>query len=237
MRQGAAMFAALIGITLSVIAYLWVGSWEGERRKFDFERLAETRCLLFENKANRHLDKFKALGQFYDGSQFVDRDEFIQFTAPILINHPEIHALGWAPRITHVNRNDFERVLQEEGLADCYIHNSSHLGNTAVASDREEYYPILYRLPQLDWAMGLDMLSKPHQRKAIERARDLGQPTITGPILIPCEHGNKLAVIAYRPVYEKDSPISTIEERRAAIRGVVFSAVRVTAVCYFFQNS
>ncbi len=212
---------------LSVIACILVGSWERELRKFDFERLAETRCLLFENKANRHLDELKALGRFYDGSQFVDRDEFIQFTAPALVNHPEIDAFGWAPRITHANRSDFERALQVEGLANCNIHDGSHLGDTAVAPAREEYYPVLYHLPQLDWAMGLDMFSKPSQRKAIERARDLDQSTITGPILIPCEQSNKLAVIAYRPVYEKDLPISTIEERRAAIKGVVFSAVRV----------
>jgi PAS domain S-box-containing protein len=226
-RYGASVSIGLIGLTLSLAAFFFVGEWETKWRKFGFDRLAEARCNSFKNEITHHLHELVALKRFYDGSQFVSREEFVRFVTPILVTDQHVCGFAWAPRVTDTDRNAFEQVLQAEGWAHYLIHDSSVAGEMEVAVHRKEYCPVLYRAPQLDWAIGLDQLSLLPQREAIEQARDMNQVVVTGPTVFPGEPTDRFRVIAFAPVYKKGLPITTVEERRAAIEGVVSCAMGV----------
>ena len=225
-RYGASVLIGLIGLTLSLAIFFKIGEWETERRKLDFDRLAEARCNSFMNQTTYYLHELTALKRLYDGSQFVSREEFFQFVTPILDIHKDIRGFGWAPRVTNTNRNTFEQVLQTEGWANFLIHDSSAFGEIELAAHHDEYYPILYRAPHLDWAIGMNQLSMSYRRKAIEQARDMNQLIVTRPTVFPGESKDRLGAAAFAPVYKKGLPISTVEERRTAIEGVVICAMR-----------
>ncbi len=226
-RYGTSVSIGFIGLVLSLAAFSSVGEWETRWRKFDFDRLAEARCNSFRSEVAHYLHELTSIKRFYDGSQFVSREEFIQFVTPFLSTHQGLRGFVWAPRVTDTDRNVFEQALQTEGWANYLIHDFSALSEMEIAVHRKEYYPVLYRVPQLDWAIGLDQLSQSLRREAIEQARDMNQIVITRPTVFPGEPKDGFGVIAFAPVYKKGLPITTAEERRVAIEGVVCCATRV----------
>jgi CHASE1-domain containing sensor protein len=70
------------------------------------------------------------------------------------------------------------------------------------------------------------------RRSAIERARDTGEASLSGKIALPGEafrgQPPQLAgVVLFMPVYRKGIAPGTVEERRAALQGLVAGTVRV----------
>jgi CHASE1-domain containing sensor protein len=70
------------------------------------------------------------------------------------------------------------------------------------------------------------------RRLAMERARDTGEASLSGKIALPGEAfrgqpPQQAGVVIYMPVYRKGSAIGTVEERRAALQGYVYSPIRV----------
>ena len=74
--------------------------------------------------------------------------------------------------------------------------------------------------------------SDPVRRLAMDRARDTGEASASGKILLPGEAfrgqpPTQAGVVLYMPVFRKGAPIGTVEERRAALQGFVYSPIRV----------
>jgi signal transduction histidine kinase len=73
------------------------------------------------------------------------------------------------------------------------------------------------------------MLTEPIRRTAMERARDENIASLSGKVLLVQEDKQDVqnGTILYVPVYQNDKPISTVSERRAALRGWVNSPYRM----------
>ena len=66
------------------------------------------------------------------------------------------------------------------------------------------------------------MSSIPERRRVIEQARDSAKPAVSSRITSILDHSSQIpGFIIYLPVYRYGAPIATVEERRAAIQGVV----------------
>ena len=174
-----------------------------------------------------HLLKLDALGQFFAGSQFVDRHEFATFIEPLHEMAPDVRMFFWAPRVLDTDRLPFEQAVQAEGFAGFQIYDDLNAEGTVAAPQREEYYPILYCCHESDWTIGSDLFSEPLQHDAIERACDAGQSAATGQVTFPGKSKDRTGILVFRPVYAKGLPAATVEERRVAIEGVVVCAMQV----------
>ncbi len=77
-------------------------------------------------------------------------------------------------------------------------------------------------------AFGYDMYSEPVRREAMERARDTGRAALSGRVILVQEFGTEVqpGFLMYLPVYAKDRPLATVEERRAALLGFVYAPFR-----------
>ena len=96
---------------------------------------------------------------------------------------------------------------------------------------RERYGPILFLEPatreNLD-AIGYDMYSEPSRRRAMAAAMDSGSPRLTGPLeLVQDSSKPETGLILYAPVYASGMPSGSVAERRAAMRGWVYSPFRI----------
>ena len=218
----------LIGAVVSLAAYFIVKDWEVRSQETHFVRLAEARCSSVENELVHYVHALRFVRRFFDGSQLVESDEFAEFVAPVLVDHPEIRTLGWAPRINDADRAAFERTLQADRGNNTRITDSCFLRASTVTPRREEYYPVLYHYPPAVWTMGCDLLSVPAREEAIKRARDEGGSAITEKIALGPEKAD--GVIIFEPIYTNGLPITTIEERRTAIRGVAMCAIRINDI-------
>ena len=74
--------------------------------------------------------------------------------------------------------------------------------------------------------LGYDMFAKPIRRKAMEMARDSDMVALSGKVIL--EHENapvkEVSTLMYVPVFRNGSLTNTVEQRRKAIKGWVFSA-------------
>lgn len=72
-------------------------------------------------------------------------------------------------------------------------------------------------------AVGLDLAHETNRRTGAERARDLGQPQITGPITLVQDAAKTPGFLFYVPFYAGDAKPLSIEARRRDIRGLVYA--------------
>ncbi|MGE5420443.1 MAG: CHASE domain-containing protein [Chloroflexota bacterium] len=98
--------------------------------------------------------------------------------------------------------------------------------------ERDIYTSIIYLEPHNERnkaAIGYDMFSEPVRRKAMEIARDSNIAMLTGRVELVQEidEDKQPGVLMYNPDYKKGMPIGTVGQRRAAIRGWVYSPYRM----------
>ena len=72
------------------------------------------------------------------------------------------------------------------------------------------------------------MLSEAVRKAAIEQAIDSGVAALSAPVTLRQETGENVqaGVLLYLPVYQPGKPLNTVEERRAAVLGLVHAAFR-----------
>ena len=97
---------------------------------------------------------------------------------------------------------------------------------------REVYSSIIYLEPFSGRnlrAFGYDMFSEPTRRAAMERARDTNSVALSGKVTLAQETNVDVqaGILMYVPVYRKGLPVETVEQRRAAIYGWVYSPFRM----------
>ena len=136
--------------------------------------------------------------------------------------YPGIQGIGLTRRIAPGEVAAFERRMRAQGMP-----NFKVLPDTP----RDEYFVLTYLEPrdQRNLAMmGFDMSTAPLRREAMERARDTGEPALSGEIRIvqeiegPPEEGFLLIA----PVYSFGPPPTTVAERRRRLLGFVSAPFR-----------
>lgn len=151
-----------------------------------------------------------------DWKTFVDHSRFME-------NLPGILGVGYACVIP---ANDLEKHInhiRKEGFPDYTIKPQGI---------RPVYSTVLYIEPfegRNLRAFGYDMLTEPVRTKALELARDLNVPILTGKVTLVQETNKDIqaGTLMFLAVYKKGYPISTVEERRKAILGWIYSPYRM----------
>lgn len=91
----------------------------------------------------------------------------------------------------------------------------------------EVYAPITFLEPLNTWnrgALGFDPFSETVRRRAMEHARDIGGPALSGRVSLVQNAAKDVqdGFIIYLPIFEKGMPKETIAQRRVALRGYVY---------------
>lgn len=227
-----AVVALGVGISLSVLAALWVGRWEQLSRRQQFQQQISNLNTALQRSLNRYTDLLLSLGDFYRASDNqVSATEFALFAQRSLSSYPGIQALEWAPRILPEGRSQYESTLPPGSLG---ITESDDYGNLRRARERPEnevYIPVTYIEPLQgnQAALGYDLASDPTRRLALERARDTGKLAATARIRLVQETADaQYSFLVFLPIYEQ--PASTPEERRQFLAGYVLGVFRVADV-------
>ncbi|MDQ4139336.1 MAG: CHASE domain-containing protein, partial [Bacteroidota bacterium] len=137
-------------------------------------------------------------------------------------NYPGIQGIGFARK---VGSSELVRHIQEV--------KSSGFPNYTVspAGQRTLYTPIVFIEPFSGRnlrAFGFDMFSEPIRRKAMEKARDSGQPTLTSKVRLVQETQVDFqpGFLLYLPVYRQHRTPASLEARRQSLVGYVYSPFR-----------
>lgn len=113
-------------------------------------------------------------------------------------------------------RNDmalYEAHLQAEGHAGFRIRTAGQAPDLYIVDAIE---------PQQGFrsALGFDLGSEPVRREAIQRAVDSGLPALSGRVTLVQEARRRVSLLYLMPMYDKGMPLTTVVQRRAALRAL-----------------
>jgi diguanylate cyclase (GGDEF)-like protein/PAS domain S-box-containing protein len=220
----------MVCFLLVSLTYSYMMEQEKKRIEGSFMQLSDSIAHGLASEFKQHEDDLELIGRFFDASTYVSREEFAIFTQAILLNHPDQRALEWMPKITSEQRALFEaRGREVYGLNFNITERTEKQGELIPASMKEEYLPILYVEPLAgnEKALGYDVFSNPIVRQAVNKARDSGEAVLSEPFALIQDVTRKLNAVMYRPIYKKDHPMGSINERREAFLGVAASVLNI----------
>ncbi|MFN0262266.1 CHASE domain-containing protein [Tepidamorphus sp. 3E244] len=217
----------VFAISLMITAGAWMVAEDFVQRsaeqRFAFET-EDIRTAIFKRLQDQEEALIAGVGLFA-ASQTVTRADWRQF----------VKALNVDKYYTGLQGFGFSRVIQPDELAD---HEKAVRGEgfpmyeVRPKGERDVYTSIEFIEP-FDWrnrrAFGFDMFSEPSRRAAMERARDTGEAAVTSAVTLVQETDEnvQLGFLMYLPVYKRFRPLTTVEERRAALLGYVYSPFRM----------
>ncbi len=171
-----------------------------------------------------HAQILRGATALFAASNAVSRAEWRDYVAELQLDKtlPGIQGTGFALMIEQRDKAAHERAIRAEGFADYAI---------TPPGEREQYSSIVYLEPFAGRnlkAFGYDMFAEPVRGQAMARARDSGEPALSGRVTLVQEDGRNVqpGFLIYVPVYRKGMPTSSVEQRRAALHGFAFSPFR-----------
>lgn len=199
------------------------------RNKTIIEQEFTNQCDIVKNKILQRMDAHARIllsgVALFNASDSVTREEWHIFANSQNIEKllPGIQGLGFSLMIPRKELLHHIQKIRQEGFPQY---------NLKPRGDREVYSSIIYLEPFVSRnlrAFGYDMLSEPVRQTAMKRARDLNTATLSGRVILVQETKDEpqFGTLMYAPVYHKGMPIKTIEQRRAAIYGWVYSPYRM----------
>lgn len=160
----------------------------------------------------------------FRASEQVSRQEWHDFVDGLNLQKylPGIQGMGFCQLIPADALQSHIREIRKEGFYDYSIQPEG---------DRPIYSSVVYfEAFNVDnqGTLGYDSLTDSTRREAMEQARDTGHPAISGRVKLRMETVDDIhdGFLMFMPIYKHGLPVSTIEERRLAISGFVFTAFR-----------
>lgn len=224
-RLGLALSVLVGGLGLTAAGWGLTRQWIAAEERATLERRVEglhgvmvRRVALYDQAlhATAAFVRVTAPANLGDWADFVDR-------LSLADNFPGIPALAYAPLVRRHQLAAFVDGARAEGLEGFRVW---------PRDDSDLMVPNRFSAPINEGnkrALGYDMYQDPVRRSAMDAARDSGRTAITARVTLTIDagHNAETAFIAYAPVYAKDMPADTVEQRRAALRGFTLAPVRV----------
>jgi PAS domain S-box-containing protein len=238
-RRRLPLLTLLIGLacTLVVAAALWrtVEGLELER----VGRTAERARGAVQDRMNTQAGLLESGAGLFAGGGPVSRETFARFVARLNLNarYPGVQGIGYAEVAPTAERPSLDARVRAAWGLDLpdrgYWTDTPAPPAAGIAPDAPELVSTILYLEPRDArnlaAVGFDMFSEPVRRDAMRRARDSGLPAVTERVRLVQEIDGRPqpGVLMYVPVYEGGAVPAGVEDRRARLRGFVYSPIRL----------
>ena len=214
--------ALFVGLCIAVVGGLW--------SKYQIDHNEETALDLTVHRVHDNIvDRFfkanyglaGAIG-LYTTSQRVSRKEFQAYVTSR--NLPkEFQGVRGFGFIEHVSRDELNAFVAAERADDAPQFSVHQLEDKSLA----DLYVIKFIEPASanPNADGLDVGSELRRRAALLRAIDTGETTMTQAITLVQDSGKTPGILLYLPIYKTATFPVTADERRAALRGLLYTPI------------
>jgi len=217
----------LVGLCFTAIVYYYFSKLTFEQDQSRFQKTVEELQDRIKVKIETSVALLRAGSGLFAASEEVTPSEFRRFVEQfdLRANYPGVQGIGFAVTFPPDQKDAIVKRLQAEGDSSFHVW---------PADQRDQYTAIIYLQPADDRnarAMGYDMFTEPVRREAMERARDSGEPAASARVRLVQEGDDQSpqwGFLIYTPVYRNGAPTNTVEQRRAALAGYVYSPYRIT---------
>ena len=178
-----------------------------------------------ENRLNAQSQLLASCSSFIAASDTVTRNEWEKFIRleQISDNLTDIQGIGFS-MIIPMNRLQVHiQKMRKEGFPEYTVR---------PFGEREIYTSVIYVEPF--HAFGYDMYTEPVRRSAMERSRDFDLAVLSDKVILTkkTDRDSQTGNLMYFPVYRISKSSLTVEERRAAIIGWVYSPCRLNDIVH-----
>jgi len=139
-----AIFLFILGAAVSFAIFWRVQSWEQRNQRTEFESWAKAHADAVENTLNQYIGALLFLGDFFDNSLLVTRQEFNNFAKSVLPRYPGIQALEWLPIVRDNERDIYESKARKDGYDDFEFTERSETNTLVRAAHRDNYVIVYY---------------------------------------------------------------------------------------------
>ncbi|WP_280154545.1 CHASE domain-containing protein [Piscinibacter sp. XHJ-5] len=223
-----------VGLTLATVTLLMaamivlVARWDEERVRSTFEREAVNASSALAFQLQEPLHALEALRGIYLASNEVNREELQRASKAWLDGSARIQAMGFNERVKRSGVRAFEARMHAEGRPGYHVFDRTDAkGDAGMPTDEVFAMRHIEPLERNLNALGVNVLSIPAARKAIETAVRTDRPAATAGFVLTQEPAgaDQTGVVIYQAIYE-GTP-GTVAERVVAARGVVFVTLRI----------
>jgi len=221
----AIVFTIVIGVMLSISAFVVTRHLEWQDMQMQFDRLIDNQFASLKRELDLSVEVLLGLKGLFEASEFVTREEFHVFTASKLARYPTIQALEWIPKVTAKQRTAYEAAARADGFAS-FSFTERH-GQMVPAGARAEYFPVFYLEPYKgnEAALGFDLASNTERLMTLTQSRDTGSKLSTYRIRLVQEQGQQFGFLIFVPIYQGKP--RTPAERHKNIKGFVLGVYRI----------
>lgn len=195
-----------------------------ERQRFDLY------CREIQVKIETRLAKQKQMllsgVAMFESSENVTRDEWQRYVKRLSLSRDldGVQALGFSLWIKPEQLKTHEESVRKEGFPNYYVKPEGK---------RDAYTAIIYIEPFLDRnlrAFGYDMYSESVRHAALSRSVDEDTVTLSGKVILlqETETDVQAGTLMYAPIFQKNKPLNTPQQRWDALFGWVYSPFRMT---------
>jgi diguanylate cyclase (GGDEF)-like protein/PAS domain S-box-containing protein len=178
-----------------------------------------------DERVSAYAEILRAGGGLFAASGKVERAEWAAFVEKLDLDqaYRGIQGVGFSVYVPKQKLAAHLSEMRKQGFPDYVIKPEG---------DRDEYTSIIYLEPFSGRnlrAFGYDMYSETTRNAAMVQARDLGDVIFTGRVklLQETKADVQAGILAYFPVYRNGALTQTMEQRRAALVGWVYSPYRM----------
>lgn len=217
----------LIGAVVTCWAYRFVEE-AAQRRSDAFfaERIAEAQDAI-EVRVNHYLDALRGGASYYESAPHVDRESWRIYTDALDLRrrYPGINGLGVILDVPEGGLEAWRATVLASGYPKVDV--GSFPGSKPGREPLPHYLiTMLEGVPPGGSApIGRNIATDPSRRAAAEQARDTGEAQINQRIPGSRDTQRHAGLILYVPLYRTGAPLTTVRERRAALRGWVYAQV------------
>ncbi|MDX1950765.1 MAG: PAS domain S-box protein [Verrucomicrobiota bacterium] len=215
----------LSGLFLTTLATFFLYQNALERQQNFFKELVRDAEETIHVRINSHINLLRGGAGLFAANTNVTPEQFRLYVNRLKLSefYAGVQGVGFSIRVASNEVAQLETQLQQQGMSNFTVWPKD---------PRSEYHSIIFIEPRNSRnvrALGYDMFSEPIRRSAMEQARDLGVPTTTEIVRLVQETDDnpQPGFLMYVPVYTTGSIPGTVQERRATLRGFIYSPFRV----------
>ena len=218
---------AVAGLTLTLFGFLAAQHANQQQLEAGFEERAARRLVQLQDAINVHVTLLRSIAGLYAASDFVSRKEFETFVSNQPLAKFGDALLYWVPRVSPARRDMIEAAARADGIADFHIW-SDESDAPADGTDRE-YFPVLYAEPRSGGqnVLGYDLNTDSASRLILERARDSGEPAVSGRVTMTADPNEEPAIVIAFPIYASKAVPRNVESRRVDLAGFAVGAFQL----------
>ena len=209
------LLVLLLCLGITALAWHEARSAAARSRQQDFDYQVRRIVILLQQRMATYEQVLRGAQGFVGSRAMAERADFARYVAMLRLEEsfPGIQGIAIADLIPAGQREAHNVQVRAQGVGAYAVRPEGERPVYSAIVQIEPATPMNLR------ALGYDMLTEPARRDAMERSRDSGMAALTGKLRLVQEQEPHVqsGVIVYLPVYGRDLPLATVEQRRAAL--------------------